>query len=69
MVRPRVGDFIYSLEELGVMKEDIAAFADVGITGVALGALNKDGGIDLIAMQLLTEIAASRHLKGSYPVV
>jgi copper homeostasis protein CutC len=47
MVRPRVGDFLYSKEEVDVMLEDIGLFKSVGIAGVVLGVLNQDGTVDV----------------------
>jgi len=47
MIRPRVGDFFYSQEELDVMLEDIELFKSVGIAGVVFGALNPDGTVDV----------------------
>lgn len=47
MVRPRVGDFVYSDEELDVMLEDIGLFKSVGIAGVVFGVLNSDGTVDV----------------------
>jgi copper homeostasis protein len=47
MIRPRVGDFVYSDEELDVMLEDIGLFKSVGIAGVVFGALNPNGTVDV----------------------
>jgi len=48
MIRPRIGDFLYSKNELGVMLEDIRAFKDLGnIRGFVVGALTKDGCVDV----------------------
>jgi copper homeostasis protein len=47
MVRPRVGDFVYSDEESDVMLEDIGLFKSVGIAGVVFGVLNPDGTVDV----------------------
>ncbi|KAI9438441.1 copper homeostasis CutC domain-containing protein [Lactarius psammicola] len=47
MVRPRVGDFLYSKEELDVMLEDIGLFKSLGIAGVVFGVLNRDGTVDV----------------------
>ena len=51
MVRPRVGDFLYSEEELDVMLEDVGLFKSLGIklgiAGVVFGVLNRDGTVDL----------------------
>ncbi|KAH9070703.1 copper homeostasis CutC domain-containing protein [Lactarius deliciosus] len=47
MVRPRVGDFLYSEEELDVMLEDIGLFKTLGIAGVVFGVLNRNGAVDV----------------------
>jgi copper homeostasis protein len=47
MIRPRVGNFFYSQEELDVMLEDTGLFKSIGIAGVVLGALNPDGTVDV----------------------
>lgn len=47
MVRPRVGDFLYSAEELDVMLEDVGLFKGLGIAGVVFGVLNRDGTVDV----------------------
>ncbi len=47
MIRPRVGDFVYSNEELDVMLEDIGLFKIVGIAGMVFGVLNPDGTVDV----------------------
>ena len=46
LVRPRGGDFVYSASELEVMRQDIQAVKEVGASGVVLGMLHTDGGID-----------------------
>lgn len=47
MIRPRVGDFAYTDEELDVILEDIGLFKSVGIAGVVFGILNPDGTVDV----------------------
>jgi copper homeostasis protein len=47
MIRPRVGDFVYSDEEIDVMLEDIGLFRTAGIAGVVFGVLNSDGTVDV----------------------
>ncbi|MCK9627791.1 MAG: copper homeostasis protein CutC [Bacteroidales bacterium] len=46
LIRPREGDFIYNDNETMVMMEDIDYCRRLGISGVVLGFLDKDGGID-----------------------
>lgn len=47
MVRPRVGDFVYSDDEILVMLEDIRSFKAMGIKGVVFGILGPDGLVDV----------------------
>ena len=46
LVRPRAGDFLYSDDELDVMRRDIEQVKTLGVEGVALGALTADGDVD-----------------------
>lgn len=46
MVRPRIGDFIYTHAEKEVMLRDIQYCKTQNINGVVAGALKHDGGID-----------------------
>lgn len=46
LIRPREGDFHYSLNELEVMKRDILTCREMGIDGVVFGFLSKDGRIN-----------------------
>ncbi|KAI9359275.1 CutC family protein [Zopfochytrium polystomum] len=47
MIRPRGGDFVYTDEEIEIMKLDIEAAKDIGVAGVVFGLLNPDGSIDV----------------------
>ncbi|EKM61594.1 uncharacterized protein PHACADRAFT_248282 [Phanerochaete carnosa HHB-10118-sp] len=49
MIRPRVGDFVYTKFELQVMLEDISVFNALKADGVVFGALTKDAAIDIKA--------------------
>lgn len=57
LIRPRSGDFQYSIMELEVMKEDIAFCSKVGCDGVVFGALTSDRRIDESKTALLMQEA------------
>jgi copper homeostasis protein len=46
IVRPRGGDFLYSAEELEVMRQDILMAKQLGADGVVIGCLTSEGDID-----------------------
>jgi copper homeostasis protein len=53
MIRPRIGDFLYSDDELEVILEDIRVFKKLGnIRGFVVGALTKDGQVDVERMKM-----------------
>lgn len=47
LIRPRSGDFVFDDFESEVMQRDIETCQSLGCTGVVLGALNADGGVDV----------------------
>jgi copper homeostasis protein len=57
LIRPRPGDFVYSEAELCVMEEDIQACKAAGATGVVVGALQRDGRVDVAVLGRLVESA------------
>ncbi len=57
MIRPRGGDFLYSKEELEVMLHDIQMAKELGMEGVVIGVLRKDGQVDIEVMSRLIEVA------------
>jgi len=57
IVRPRGGDFLYSDTEFEIMKRDIEAAQDLGVDGVVIGLLDRDGNIDLTRTAELVEIS------------
>uniref|UniRef100_A0A3B4ZBG0 Copper homeostasis protein cutC homolog n=1 Tax=Stegastes partitus TaxID=144197 RepID=A0A3B4ZBG0_9TELE len=60
MIRPRGGDFLYSDQEVEVMRKDIELMKSQGADGLVLGALTEDGRVDAeLCMELL---AAARPL-------
>ena len=57
LVRPRTGDFLYSDDELDVMRRDIEQAKALGVEGIALGALTADGDVDVERLRPLVELA------------
>ena len=57
MIRARGGNFVYSKEEIEIMKEDIKVFKDLGVKGVVLGCLTSDNKIDLELTKTLVNLA------------
>jgi copper homeostasis protein len=47
MIRPRGGDFVYSLDEIDIMKNDILMCKELKADGIVFGMLNKDGSVDV----------------------
>ncbi|RAX39844.1 copper homeostasis protein CutC [Rhizobium tropici] len=54
IIRPRAGNFVYSADELDVMKRDIDAARNAGLRGVVLGASLPDRRLDFDALAILT---------------
>lgn len=57
MIRARGGNFVYSKEEIEIMKEDIKIFKELGIKGIVLGCLTHDNKIDLELTKELVDLA------------
>jgi copper homeostasis protein len=47
LIRPRSGHFVFSCTELKVMIEDIKMVGQLGVQGVAIGALTEDNKINV----------------------
>jgi copper homeostasis protein len=58
IVRPRGGGFVYSRDEAGVMRLDIEAARMLGVDGIVIGALSREGRIDRDVVQPLIDAAA-----------
>lgn len=57
MIRPRGGDFLYSDQEVEVMRKDIELMKIHGADGLVLGALTEDGRVDAeLCMELLGNV-------------
>ncbi|WP_338949073.1 copper homeostasis protein CutC [Fusobacterium nucleatum] len=57
MIRARGGNFVYSKDEIEIMKEDIKIFKELGVKGIVLGCLTSDNKIDLELTKTLVNLA------------
>lgn len=58
LIRPRGGGFVYTDEEIGVMRLDVEASRMLGADGVVIGALTRDARVDVERVKLLVAGAA-----------
>ena len=58
LIRPRAGSFVYSGDEVLIMEKDIAIAKELGVDGVVIGALTRDGDVDAGVMSELIAIAS-----------
>lgn len=57
MIRPRGGSFVYTSEEIEIMKRDIAVCKEIGVYGVVFGILTQENLLDIQAMKELADLA------------
>ena len=57
MIRARGGNFVYSKDEIEIMKEDIKLFKELGVKGIVLGCLTFENKIDLELTRELVDLA------------
>jgi len=57
LIRPRVGDFVYTEAELAVMVASIGAARRAGAAGLVIGALTTDGQVDRPACEALVAVS------------
>ncbi len=57
IIRPRGGDFLYSDIEFDIMRRDIDICGEIGIDGIVIGILRRDGTIDVDRTARLIEYA------------
>lgn len=57
LIRPRGGDFLYTKEEVELMVADIKLAKQLGANAVVIGALTKEGDIDLSACSKMMQAA------------
>ena len=55
LIRPRFGDFLYSDYEVNIIKNEIKMFKKLGVDGIIVGILTKNGEIDLDNMKKFIE--------------
>lgn len=60
IIRPRAGGFVYSPDELDVMRRDIVAASALGVDGFVLGVLTRNATIDVAATARLVASAEGR---------
>jgi len=57
LIRPREGNFVYSPLEVALICADIRIAKYLGADGIVCGALDRDGNIDLRAMESFLEVS------------
>src|SRR5947209_2454976 len=57
IIRPRGGNFVYSKDELDVMRRDIVEAGTRGVDGIVLGVLTSEDSIDIGETKQLIELA------------
>jgi copper homeostasis protein len=57
IIRPRGGDFVFSEEELDVMRADVIAARAAGASGIVIGSLLENGAVDRQQTRTLVEAA------------
>src|SRR5205085_7413207 len=62
LIRPRTGDFLYSVDELDVMLRDIALARSLDADGIVIGALTPEGDVDVRTVHKLVEAAGSMQV-------
>ncbi|MBJ6369082.1 copper homeostasis protein CutC [Snuella sedimenti] len=59
LIRPRSGNFTYSVDEFEIMKQDILMCEELGCAGIVSGVLHNDQTIDVIRTQELITLSKS----------
>lgn len=65
IIRPRGGNFVYTAEEITQMLLDIAQCRTMGVHGVVIGALTKEGQVDMVTCRLMMK--AAKDVTGGLP--
>lgn len=62
LIRARAGDFVYSEDEVEEMADSVRMCRGLGVNGVVVGALRRDGTIDTDAVKRLMAEAEGLHV-------
>lgn len=62
LIRARGGDFVYNEDEIGTMIGSVRMCRELGVNGVVIGALKKDGSIDTGTVRRLMAEAEGLHV-------
>ena len=62
LMRPRPGDFLYTKEELELLKMQILQLKNAGADGFVIGCLTAEGDLDLEAMKPLVEACGDKGI-------
>ncbi|MDB5234782.1 MAG: copper homeostasis protein CutC [Hymenobacter sp.] len=62
LIRPRPGGFVYSAEELAIMRADIGMCRDLGCAGVVLGVLDAAGHVAMAPCEALITQAGAMEI-------
>ena len=62
LIRPRGGNFVYSVPDFQQVRRDIAWVKSSGAAGVALGVLHPDGSVDIPRTLELAQFARPLHV-------
>ena len=57
LIRPRGGDFVYSRDEIDIIKRDISFCKEIGVDGVVIGFLKPEGNIDTKLTKEIVELS------------
>ena len=63
LVRPRIGDFLYSTHEKKMLLQQCQELIEAGAQGIVTGALDQDGHVDAELMAAVVEMAATARAK------